>query len=70
MEDIKDKKLAKFRNEYEEPYEIWIKDGKIGFTGSETNWEFMSFDEDFIFNQLESRAIIKILALYINTKIL
>ena len=70
MKDIKDKKLAKFRNEHGEPYEIWIKDGIIGFTGSETNWEFMSFDDDFIFNTLESRAIIKILALYINTKIL
>jgi len=66
---MKEELIGKFKNEYGEKYEIWIKDDNILFKGDETDWEFMQFNSpDFMFNTLEMMHIIKILTGYCKKK--
>ena len=65
----KDKLIGKFENEYFEKYEVWVKDNDILFKGDETDWEFMSFNSDFIFSIQEKNKILRILINYIKSKL-
>ena len=65
----KDKLIGKFENEHGEKFEVWIKDKDILFKGDETDWEFMSFNADFIFSVREKNKIIRVLINYLKSNL-
>ena len=65
----KDKLIGKFENQHGEKYEVWVKNKDVIFRGDETDWEFMSFNADFIFDSQEKYQIIRVLINYLKTKL-
>ena len=65
----KDKLIGKFENQHGEKYEVWVKDNDILFKGDETDWDFMSFNSDFIFSIQEKNKILRILINYIKSEL-